>query len=188
MSWSVTTPPASEPLALADVKLHLRVDVTDDDALITTLIQAAREHVEDVCERALMPQTWTERQSTFPDVLKLRGGVVTAINSIKYVDEDGTTQTLDPSAYLADLTTEPAAVAPIYGTSWPLTRQQTGAVAVEYAVGYADADSIPAAIKAAMLLTIGNLYANREGAVIGQAITDNPAVRRLLFPYMRVMP
>ena len=31
------SPPAAEPLTLADAKLHLRVDFSDDDALITAL-------------------------------------------------------------------------------------------------------------------------------------------------------
>lgn len=37
----VVTPPATE-LSLSTVKSYLRIDFTDDDALITTLIQSAR--------------------------------------------------------------------------------------------------------------------------------------------------
>jgi uncharacterized phiE125 gp8 family phage protein len=187
MSWSVTTPPADEPVTLDEAKLHLRVDSDADDTLITALIQAAREHVEAVTERALMAQTWTERQDGFPAVLALRGGVVSAVASVKYVDADGVQQTLDPSAYLTDLTTEPATVRPVYGTEWPTTREQPGAVAVQYSVGYADAASVPAALKAAILLLVGDLYANRE-AKIDAKLVENRAVSRLLFPYKRVLP
>lgn len=199
MSWSVTTPPTDEPITLDEAKLHLRVSDTTDDTLITTLIQAAREHVEDVCERALMPQTWTERRLYFPPTptlmpqawterlspyvgaIKLRGGRVTAITSITYTDSAGTVQTLDPATYVTDFTTEPATILPV--DEWPDCATD---VVVPYQVGYADAASVPAAIKAAMMLIIGNLYANREGA--GQAISENPTVARLLLPYKRVMP
>lgn len=187
MSWSVTTPAADEPVTLDEAKLHLRADDTADDTLITALIQAAREHVESVCERALMPQTWTERQDSFPSVLALRGGLVSAVTSVKYVDADGVQQTMDPSAYLADLATQPATVRPVYGTEWPTTRQQPGAVAVQYSVGYADAASVPAALKAAILLLVGDLYANRE-AIIDAKLVENRAVSRLLLPYKRIVP
>lgn len=210
MAWSVTTPPATEPVALADAKLHLRVDTTADDTLIASLIQAAREHVERVCQRALMPQVWTERRTTFPgtpdlqnipgapfgflrvpnlvqQTILLVGGKVRVVDSVTYVDDTGASQTLDPAAYITDLTTEPAQVVPAYGTSWPATREQPGAVAVQYQVGYADANSVPAALKAAILLILADLYANREAAV-GGPIVENPAVSRLLDPYKRFLP
>ncbi len=46
MRATLTVPPAGEPLTLAEAKLHLRVDLSDDDALITALISAAREQAE----------------------------------------------------------------------------------------------------------------------------------------------
>lgn len=42
---------------------------------------------------------------------------------------------------------------------------------------------VPFSVKAALLLIIGDLYENREGAVVGIARTDNPAVERLLHFY-----
>jgi uncharacterized phiE125 gp8 family phage protein len=203
MAWSVTTPPADEPVALDEAKLHLRVDVTDDDTLIGSLIQAARQHVEAVCERALMPQVWTERRSAFPALpchlrplraptldqltILLAGGVVRAIDSVKYVDTTGTLQTVDPATYVADLTAEPAQLAPLTPTQWPVAREQPGAVQIQYQVGYADAASVPAALRAAVLLLVGDMYANRE-AFAAQPMIENPALNRLLDPYKRVQP
>jgi hypothetical protein len=43
--------------------------------------------------------------------------------------------------------------------------------------------STPAAIKAACLLIIGDMYENREGAIVGTIHKENPAVQRLLHFY-----
>ena len=54
-----TVAPTLEPLTLAEVKRHLRIDHTDDDVYINDyLIPAAREYVEDETERQLITATW----------------------------------------------------------------------------------------------------------------------------------
>ena len=45
---------------------------------------------------------------------------------------------------------------------------------------------VPASVKAAILLLLGDLYANREGAIVGTIHTVNPTVERLLWPYRKV--
>ena len=42
---------------------------------------------------------------------------------------------------------------------------------------------VPASVRAALLLVIGDLYENREGAFVGVSRVDNPTVLRLLTPY-----
>lgn len=46
---------------------------------------------------------------------------------------------------------------------------------------------IPAPLRAAILLTVGDLYANREAGT-DKPLTENPAVQNLMFPYRRVLP
>lgn len=89
MTWVVATPPGAEPVTLAEARLHLKADdgVTADDTLITSLIVAARRHIEQVCERALMPQTWRVSLDAFPSgAIEVPGGLVRVIDSLKYVD------------------------------------------------------------------------------------------------------
>lgn len=47
---------------------------------------------------------------------------------------------------------------------------------------------MPGPLRAAILLTLGDLYANREGLVVGATCVENPTVDRLMFPYRRVLP
>ena len=42
---------------------------------------------------------------------------------------------------------------------------------------------VPAAVKVAVLLILGDLYANREASVVGATVSANPTVDRLLWPH-----
>jgi len=61
-----STPPLIEPVSLADMKLHLRVDIDDDDSLIQALISAARERAEDFTGRCFIPRGLTFGLDRFP--------------------------------------------------------------------------------------------------------------------------
>ena|SRR5579875_1396690 len=56
VSYIVLTPPSAEPLALSDVKSWLRIDFSDDDAMIAMLISDARRYAENLLHRSLAPQ------------------------------------------------------------------------------------------------------------------------------------
>lgn len=61
-------PPAGEPVSVADLKLHLRVDpdVTEDDLLIQALGVAARQYVELAVNRQLVSAAWLLTLDRFP--------------------------------------------------------------------------------------------------------------------------
>jgi hypothetical protein len=56
----------TEPITLADAKLHCRIEYPDDDALVTSLITAARRHCETQLRQALITQTWLMYLDSFP--------------------------------------------------------------------------------------------------------------------------
>ena len=161
--------PASEPLTLAEAKLHCRVDGSDEDALITALIVAAREQAEHETGRALVTQTWELVHDAFPEAFVLRRAPIQSVTSIKYLDAaTGAEQTLDPADYLLDKDSEPGYVVPAYGKAWLSTWPVPNAVRVRYVCGYGIAAAVPIAIKQWMLLAIGTMYAQRESFVAGQ--------------------
>ncbi len=63
---SLLTPPAKEPVSLADMKTHLRVDITDDDALIASMITAARVYLERLTGKRFVTQQWRYLLDHFP--------------------------------------------------------------------------------------------------------------------------
>jgi hypothetical protein len=78
-----------------------------------------------------------------------------------------------------------------YVGTWPSVYPRPDAVQITYTAGYSSTSSpfnaasgVPAAVKSAILLTIGDLYENREGQIVypGQ-IQENKTVMRLLDQY-----
>jgi uncharacterized phiE125 gp8 family phage protein len=192
MAYQVVTAPSIEPLTLAEAKLHLRVDFTDDDALITMLIAAARQYAEQRTARSFITTVWKYVADSFPGVgvmgvpwgreyshpgnaILLEKGQVQSIDSIQYLDMSGTLQTVATSLYTSDLTGSLARIAPKFGQIWPITLPQLGAVTVNFTAGYgATAASVPEGLKAWLKLRIGALYENREEVVAGRSITVSP--------------
>jgi hypothetical protein len=58
--------PTAEPITLVQAKNFLRVQITDDDDLISGLITAAREMVEHFCNRSFVPKTYCMVLDCFP--------------------------------------------------------------------------------------------------------------------------
>jgi len=164
MALKLITAPSTYPVTLAEAKLHCRVDIADDDTLITALITAATEMAEQKTGRAIMTQTLELTLDAFPEAFELTRVPVQSITSVKYYDTTGTQQTLSDTLYALDAADDFgfAHISPVYAGVWPDTRDQINAVAVRYVAGYADAASVPQSIKNWILLMVSTMYANRE--------------------------
>src|SRR5215469_16680870 len=68
VSFSLVTPPAVEPVLLADAKGQARIDTTDDDTLVTNLITGARQWAERYTGRAFITQTWQMALDLWPGI------------------------------------------------------------------------------------------------------------------------
>ena len=53
----------TEPVTLAEAKLHLRVEHSDEDAYIGGLISAAREYAESFTNRLIAPRVYGENET-----------------------------------------------------------------------------------------------------------------------------
>lgn len=164
MALKLITAPSTYPVTLAEAKLHCRVDIADDDTLITAFITAATEMAEQKTGRAIMTQTLELTLDAFPEAFELTRVPVQSITSVKYYDTTGTQQTLSNTLYALDAAEDFgfAHISPVYAGVWPDTRDQINAVAVRYVAGYADAASVPQSIKNWILLMVSTMYSNRE--------------------------
>jgi uncharacterized phiE125 gp8 family phage protein len=161
MGLRVITPPSVEPVTLAEAKQHLRVDTDADDALIASLVSAAREECEHLLERALAPQTLQLLLDEWPVAIQLPKPPLVSVTSVEYVDPTGALVVLPGSQYALDQGQEPSWLLPAIDVDWPETAQFANVVRVEYVAGYEAADC-PPLIKQWIKLRVGTLYAYRE--------------------------
>lgn len=171
------TPPALEPVTLAEAKAHLRVDTDADDVYVSHLISAAREWVEQYLDRTLVHTQWVMRFDKFPDSgiepvelprpPMVASGTATAV-TVTFTQEQGSTSTYSTAEYRVDRHATPGTILPIYGSTWTPHRQDDNAISVTWWAGYgASGSSVPAAIRHAMLMLIGFWYENRSSVLVG---------------------
>jgi len=168
MRLRLVTPPASEPISLAEAKAFLRVEHAEDDALITSLIEAARQRAELIADsRQLITATWELVLPEFPannGAIELPRPPLQSVSSLTYYDAGGNQQTLtEGSDYVVDTDGEPGRVRPAPDTYWPIAAHREDAVTVRFVAGYGDTGSdVPAGLRAGMLLWISHHYDNRQ--------------------------
>ncbi|HNT63666.1 MAG TPA: head-tail connector protein [Candidatus Desulfobacillus denitrificans] len=186
MTLKLIAAPSTAPVTVSEAKTHLRVDVSDDDTYIDTLIAVATRIAEDRTGRALMTQTWDLLLDAFPAAEIMVGKLpIQSITHVKYYDPDSALQTIDSADYVLDPDVLPGWVLPAYGLAWPATLDSANVVMVRFVAGYADAASVPAPIRQWILLSVGQLYQQREPVVVGASVAALPRdyCDALLDPY-----
>lgn len=185
-SLKTSTGPVLEPVSLSEAKVYLRVDHDSEDQQILGFIRAAREYAEKHTGRRHLAQAeLTLTLSCFPSCdqpIRLPGGDVISITSLKYYDEDGVQQTMVAGDdYRGWLDHSPPLVYPGREKSWPATDPHTPqAVEVKYQVGWSSTASIPVGLKQAILLIVGQSMERRGDDTPSDQIEIPKAATRLL--------
>lgn len=188
MRISMLIPPTLEPLTLTQVKDYLNVDDDSEDALISSLIAAARSYVEEFTQRPLCSQTKILHADYFEKEIPLSANLL-SVDVIRYRDTDGVQQVLPDTEYDVDIWGQIGSVRPATGVSWPAVLDQLNAVEIEFTAGYGYnmRAAVPEPIKAAMLLFIGHLFLNRESVTVGVSVNETPHGVDLLLNFYRIM-
>jgi uncharacterized phiE125 gp8 family phage protein len=152
---------ALQPVSLEEARDQARVDCDAEDTFLGLLISVATQAATDRLQRALVPTRYRLTLDSFPSAIELLKPPIISVESVKYIDNDGEQQTLDPQDYFLDNVSEPGYLVPAVGRAWPATQDRINTVEVEYTAGYPDS-AIPKPIKQWILLAIGDMYANRE--------------------------
>jgi gp6-like head-tail connector protein len=164
MTSTLIAGPGEEPLTLAEAKAWCRVDTTDEDALLTALIAAARLHVESMTGRALIEQSWRL-------TLDCPKGRVIELPVVPVIEIS--------SASADDVEIEVI----VQGDSVLLPNEGYQSLEIEYSAGYgADADAVPTDLKQALLGLVAYWFENRDASIAATPV----GLDRLLAGYKRV--
>lgn len=185
MSLVQTTPPALEPVSLAEVKAHLRIDTSSEDLLLATLIATARQHIERALGMALISQSWSLFLDRWPGLaqpLALPLTPVLQLNAVRFYGADGTISTRGPSEFQLD-PGPPPRVARLSGGSAPVALRTLAAIEIAFVAGFGALPSnVPQALRHGLLQLVAHLQTHR-----GLEPDDSlpPAIADLLSPWRR---
>ena len=165
MDFAVTSQPVAEPISLSDVKVFLRTivgDTSEDSAVLTPMITAAREFCENATGRALAVQTVTAFPRTFGSAELPRPPIATLV-SASYKDKDGVEHEMAEGDCIISNDK-------VYFPNPPTTELfGVNPISVTYTAGYTN---LPKSLRQAMLMLIAHWYNNREAVQIGSRINE----------------
>ena len=180
MSLALMTPPSEEPVSLAELKAHLRVEHGDEDALISSLARAARRAVEARGGLALVAQGWRLWLDRPPEgAIALPRSPVFSLDAVSTVDTAGAILAVDPALY--DYEIGPRGRVVLSGAIYP-SRAISG-LRIDFTAGWADASSVPEELKLAVTMLAAHFYENREGAAAERVFAVPQAVDALVAPW-----
>ncbi|MBS9719885.1 phage head-tail connector protein [Tianweitania sp. BSSL-BM11] len=179
-----TVEPAAEPVTVADVKAHLRLDHASEDGLIVDLIRAAREEVEQATGCALIEQSWRLTLDRWPQSNRvlIHKHPVKQILSVTIYGREGGAAIVDPAIMLLDGRSRPAR---LHFDQAPQPGRAMNGIEVDFTAGFGPAGTdVPDLLKRAVIMLASHWFEFR--AVL--SARDQPAsypkgYERLIGPY-----
>jgi uncharacterized phiE125 gp8 family phage protein len=171
-SLTLHTPPAVEPITLAEARAQCRVDNDSEDTYLTGLLSTARVYCEEQLDISVITQTWEARYDLFPlwEIVLPRPPMQPQTVTVTYRSEAGIESTISSatSAFRVDHYTTPGRIYPNYNGVWPAVRGDENSVVVRWTAGYgASGANVPPVLKQAMLLLVAHWFEMRQPVVAG---------------------
>ncbi len=160
MSWTtILSPPATEPITLADAKAWLRVATSSEDDLVTSLIAAARNAFETETGIALITRRLRRHWLQWPRALvqgriALSPGPAATLIDAAILDDAG-----DIVSDITDQFTIHGGALERYASLLMPHIPDGGALAVTYDAGFGAGADVPDRFKQALRDIIRNAYA-----------------------------
>lgn len=192
MPLILTSGPSAEPVSLAEVKAHCRVDGDAEDTLLASLALAARMHVERALGVALIAQGWSLFLDRWPDRawVDLPLAPVIGVDAVRLHRADDSFTTADAGLFQLDGAGARPRLARRDGGVWPLPGRAVNGVEIAFTAGYGPtADDVPMPVRLAIKMLAAHWFEMREPVVIGGGDSATPvpmSVAGLLSPYRTV--
>lgn len=181
--------PTVEPVSLAEMKAHLRLDGTDEDDLVTALVSAARLAVEATTRLVLIEQTWRLTLRRWPPLRAVALPVepVLGLTAARIVEANGVATAIDLSLLRLDVDGDPARI--IADVTAPSPLSQAGRIELDFTCGFGPgAASVPQSLRLAVRLLVARWFCHRGDDPDGSSSAGHGIpgdVRALIAAYIR---
>ena len=199
--YRIVTPPTDDLnlISLDEAREFLYIDPDDyPDADLTKMIGAARSYVEQLLQRAVLESQWIYFRDSFfleffnesqtfvqrdrTNAIEIPRPDLITVEALTYFDADNTEQALiEDSDFVVILVGEflKSMIEPIQGSTWPTTFYRKNAFKLEYTAGWA-VGVVPTEVRQAILITLGDMYENRQTNVTGVSVSTVNTMNSLL--------
>lgn len=177
--------PTVEPVSLAEAKLWLRLDTTDEDDLVRALIVAARLMVEAEIGQVLIGQNWRLVGDAWPagELIPVRIGRIRSVSGGRVYSADGVATAIAANRFTVFANSEPPA---ILALDRPMPGRAYAGIEIDIHLGFGEAASdVPETIRLAIRRLVTLWYENRGDTHDPQAGIP-PQIRALLRPFRRI--
>ncbi len=186
MTYAQTNPPSAEPMTLAEIKTHLRLDSPEEDVLLTSLITTAREHLERETGLCLITQSWRLYLDRWPKdgIVRIEKSPVRVIDAVTVYEADGAAVEVSLEDHLLDGEARPAR---LWLKNPPAPGQSINGIEIDFSAGFGEAGAdVPDTLKRAMSIHIGHMFVFRGVISPDQQPAGIPdGYERLIAPYRR---
>ena len=179
MIASRVTGPAQEPVSLAGVKAHLRLDHDDEDPILTAYIRSSRLATEEYLRRSLITQTWEVFADDWPShhdyhhhdhfhhgndrhksYIALPFGPIQSVDQVQVFADDDTAQDVSLSVFQLDKRRNRLWLRD--GQTVPMPTRKVDGLRALYTAGYGDnPGDVPEAIRVAIMQIAATLFCDR---------------------------
>jgi uncharacterized phiE125 gp8 family phage protein len=187
MSATLLVAPTLEPWSLTEAKSFLRVEHDDDDAIIGSLIAAARNQVEALTRRGLLLQTWRVVLDRWPDDgrIRLKMAPLRAVTAARIYDTMNNASPIDAERFVVDAA---ASVIAAPGWSLPPPARATAGIELDVELGFGPvATDVPEVLRHAVRTLVAHWYENRGLAAIGASVAMLPGSVSAMIASYRVL-
>ena len=183
-SYLLLTPPALEPITLADAKDWLKIDGSDEDRIISALITSARLAVEAATGLMMITQSWRMVCDAWPLSGRLAPihAPLQSVSALRLFDVNGAPVLVPLTALDVTRGRQPNLQ---LKSTLPPTSKISGGIEIDLVFGFGDAAAnVPEDLKLAMKMLVAFWHENRGDTGSGLPIRWPDSISTLLHPYM----
>lgn len=174
-SWTRTTDAVIEPIDQSQAVAWVRINADDENvSVLSTLIRAARQKIEEDTGLALYTQTWTYSLDRVPGNRQIPLPIwpVQSVTSVTAYSPSDSGSVVSTSVYRVDTASTPARLVLKENQSWASDVRPQDAFSVVFVAGWSNIADIPESLLLALRLLVSHWYEHRETVVVGTTTAE----------------